>query len=104
MTLGGISLRAYVTFDLVLRSTNLWIAPYSEYQEFLHDTILQMRNDGFNFQEIADWLNQNDYKTPRGKMFRNAHAHSILKKKKIRDERLRREYPAKVENFDVVFV
>jgi len=66
--------------------------------------ILKMRNEGFSYNAIADFLNKNDFKTPRGKKFRNAHAHSILKKKKIRDERLGREYPVVIENFDVVFV
>lgn len=101
---GGIGLQAYVTFDLVLKSTNLWVAPYSEYQEFLHQTISDMREKDFTFHEIADWLNDNGYKTPRGKKFRSPHAHSIIKKKKIRDERLGRDYPAVLENFDILFI
>ena len=31
--------------------------------------------------ELQTWLNDNGYKTTRGKKFRNAHAHSIVKKK-----------------------
>lgn len=104
MTNGGLGLCAFITFELTLRSTKLWIAPYSEYQEFLYQTISQMRSEGFNFKEIADWLNDNGYKTTRGKSFRNAHTHSIIKKKKIREERLSREFPADIENFNLLFV
>ena len=75
----------YFTFTLEVRFTNLWVAPYSSYQQFLYDTICGFRKDGWNYQQIADWLNQNDYKTPRGKKFLNAHAHSIVKKRKIRE-------------------
>ena len=41
------------------------LAPYSEYQQFLYDTITDLREKGWNYRQIADWLNQNDYKTPR---------------------------------------
>lgn len=103
MTLGGVGLRAYATFDLIIRTTKLWIAPYSEYQKSLHDMILDMRSKGLTFTEIANHLNENGYKTTRGKRFQNAHAHSILKKKTIRDSRLKKEYEPVIENFDLKF-
>jgi len=40
------------------------------------------------YRKISHWLNENGYKTPRGKRFFNTHVHSILKKKRIRDERM----------------
>ena len=46
-----------------------------------------------SFNQIADHLNQKGIETVRGKVFRGAHVHSIIKKKKMRDERLKREYP-----------
>ncbi len=104
MTLGGVGLRAYATFDLVIHTTKLWIAPYSEYQQSLYDLILRMREKNFTFTEIADHLNESGYKTVRGKKFRNAHAHSILKKKTIRDKRLGREYKPVIENFNLLFL
>ena len=94
----------YLTFHANLRSSNLWVAPYSEYQTELHNTISDLRDRGLNFKQIADWLNENGYSTPRGKKFRNAHAHSIIKKKRIRDERLSRECQVAVYNFDLRFV
>ena len=76
---------AYLIFHLKLRASNLLVAPYTEYQQFLYETISKYLEEGWNYQQIADWLNDNGYKTPRGKKFRNAHAHSIVKKKKIRE-------------------
>ena len=43
--------------------------------------------------QIADWLNENGHLTPRGKKFRNNHVHSIVKKKRLKDEKLAKEYP-----------
>ena len=94
----------YLTFVLSVRTTHLWVAPYSQYQQFLYDTICGFREKGWNYRQIADWLNQNDYKTPRGKKFLNAHAHSIVKKKKIREVRLTKMYPSKLSNFALRFV
>ena len=35
--------------------------------------------------EISDFLNSRNMKAPGGKNFRDAHAHSIVKKKKVKD-------------------
>ena len=94
----------YLTFLLSVRASHLWIAQYSEYQQFLYLTITGLREKGLNYRQIADWLNENDYKTPRGKKFLNAHAHSIVKKKKIREVRLTKMYPPKLSNFALRFV
>tara|TARA_Y100001934_G_scaffold76508_1_gene95186 strand:+ start:260 stop:469 length:210 start_codon:yes stop_codon:yes gene_type:complete len=40
------------------------------------------------YRKIAEWLNKQGYKTVRGKKFFNTHVFSILKKKRIREERL----------------
>ena len=73
---------------MVLTSRNLQIAPYSDYQTELHDLIQNLHDEGMGYRKIAQWLNENGYKTPRGKRFFNTHVYSILKKKRIRDERL----------------
>ena len=39
-----------------------------------------------NDVQIANWLNENGYLTPRGNTFRNNHVHSIAKKRKRRLE------------------
>ena len=45
------------------------------------------------FNQIADHLNKKGIETVRGKKFKGAHVHSIIKKKRMRDEKLEREYP-----------
>ena len=78
---------AYLIFHLKLRASNLLVAPYTEYQQVLFVTINDLREKGWNYRQIAYWLNQNDYKTPRGKMFHGSHVHSIVKKKRVREEK-----------------
>ena len=46
-----------------------------------------------SFNQIADHLNKKKILSVRGKKFRGAHVHSILKKKRMRDKKLEREYP-----------
>ena len=41
-----------------------------------------------NDVQIANWLNNNGHKTPRGNIFRNNYVHSIVKKRKRRLENL----------------
>ena len=57
----------YFTFEVEGRISNLWVAPYSSYEQCLYDTLCKFRKKGWNYQEIADWFNSNDYKTTRGK-------------------------------------
>ena len=45
------------------------------------------------FNQIADHLNKKKILSVRGKSFRGAHVHSIMKRKRMRDEKLEREYP-----------
>lgn len=97
-------IETYLTFDLTVRASHLWVAPYTEYQNYLCETILEFRDKGWNFQQIADWFNENGITTVRGKKFRNAHAHSIVKKKKIRDVRINKKYEPKLSNFALRFL
>ena len=45
------------------------------------------------FNQIADHLNKKKILSARGKTFRGGHIHSIMKRKRVRDEKLEREYP-----------
>ena len=45
------------------------------------------------FNRIADHLNKKKILSVREKKFRGAHVHSIMKRKRMRDEKLEREYP-----------
>ena len=45
------------------------------------------------FNEIADHLNKKKILSVRGKQFRGGHVHSIIKRKRVRDEKLKEKYP-----------
>ena len=66
---------------------------YTEYQYFLYDTISELREKGITFNQIADHLNKKKILSVRGKQFRGAHVHSIIKRKRMRDEKVDRDYP-----------
>ena len=89
---------------MVLRTGNLLVGNYSDYQHFLHDTIKDLHDGGMGYRKISDWLNEKGYKTPRGKRFTNTHVFSILKKKRLRDERLNQEVEREYRNFDLWFI
>ena len=69
------------------------ISLYSEYQFFLYETIIEQREKGKTFDQIAEWFNKKGYLSVRGKNFKGNHVHSIIKKKRLKDEKLKREYP-----------
>ena len=45
------------------------------------------------FNQIADHLNKKKILSVRGKTFRGGHVHSIMKRKRMRDEEFRERYP-----------
>jgi len=89
---------------MVLTTRNLIVAPYSDYQTELHDIIQTLHDEGLGYRKIAQWLNERGYTTPRGKRFFNNHVFSILKKKRLRDERLNREVEVEYRNFSLEFM
>ena len=56
------------------------------------------------FVATAEWLNEKRYLTVRGKKFRGAHVHSILKKRLAKEELLNREYPLVWSDFSMEVV
>ena len=85
----GYSLR----FSLELTSANLWLPPYSTYQQELFDLISKLHDeDGLNFKQISDWLNDHHYLTPRGHTFMQKHVWSIYQKKNRSIKRFSREF------------
>ena len=82
----------YFTFDLDVVASHLHGSNYTEYQQFLYETVSRLRAKHWSFPKIANWLNENGYPTVRGKTFRSAHVHSIVRKKRVKDERLSKRY------------
>ena len=88
-------------FTLTYRSPALTGNYYSDYQFFLYETIIEHREEGKTFDQIAEWLNEKGYLSVRGKKFKGAHVHSIAKKRKRRLEILDREPTLSISNINV---
>ena len=63
-----------------------------------------MHDSGIGYRKIAQWLNAHGYKTPRGFEFKNTHVFSILKKKKVRDERQNKRYELEMGKLSMILL
>ena len=70
----------------------------------MYQTISEHREKGKTFNQIAEWLNKKGYLSVRGKKFKGNHVHSIVKKKRLKDEKLEREYPEVWSDFSLEVV
>ena len=91
----------FFCFTITYRRPSFNVPLYSEYQFFLYQTITDQREKGKTFDQIAEWLNKKDYLSVRGKKFKGNHVHSIVKKKRLKDEKLEREYPEVWSDFSL---
>ena len=91
-------------FSLTYRRPPFNVPQYSEYQFFLCETITEQREKGKTFDQIAEWLNKKGYQSVRGKKFKGNHVHSIVKTKRLKDEKLEREYPEVWSDFSLEVV
>ena len=91
-------------FTLTCRSPALTGNYYSDYQFFLYETITEQRKEGKTFDQIAEWLNKEGYLSVRGKKLKGNHIHSIVKKKRLKDEKLERQYPEVWSDFSLEVV
>jgi len=83
----------FFCFTITIRRPPLTASHYTEYQYFLYETISKLREKRMTFNQIADQLNKKKIRSTRGKKFSGANVHSIMKRKRVRDEKLEREYP-----------
>ena len=102
----GVVFPADVIFNFIItyRSPALFGSHYSSYQLFLYQTISEHREKEITFNAIAEWFNKEGYLTLRGKRFKGAHVHSILRKRLAKEELLKGEYPAIWSNFSLEVV
>ncbi len=84
---------AFYRFTITQRTPHLNVPHYSQYQYFLYQTITHKRKKGKTFDQIAEWLNKKGYLSVRRKKFKDNNVHSIVKKKRLIDEKLEKEYP-----------
>ena len=105
----GCAVDAFFCFTITIRRPILHMPKYSKYQYFLYETISKLREKGMTFNQVADHLNKKGILSVRGKKFKSAHVHSIRKKKRIKDEKLEKEYPEvrsdfRLETFDKTLI
>ena len=75
---------------------------YSEHQQYLYDTSKKLYGEGLGYRKISNLFNELDIKTTRGNEFKGNYVFSILKKGKIREERLNTESKWKIEKVKVL--
>jgi len=71
----------------------LWDTPYSEYQQYLYDRVVELRSlkvTPMSYLKIAELFKSEGLLTHSGKEFKATHVFSIYKKGKVREERLNR--------------
>ena len=88
-------------FSITYRRPPFSVPQYSQYQFFLYETITAYREKGKTFDQIGERLNKKGYLSVRGKKFKGNHIHSIVNKKRLKDEKLEREYPERRSEFDL---
>ena len=91
-------------FSITYRRPPFYLPQYSQYQFFLYQTIIEQREKGKTFDQIAEWFNEKGYLSVRGKKFKCNHVYSIVKKKRLKDEKLEREYPEVWSDFSLEVV
>ena len=92
---------AFFCFTTTIRLPILQIPHYTEYQYFLYETISKLREKGMTFNQIADHLNKKKILSVRGKTFRGEYIHSIMKRKRMRDEKLKERYSEVRSDFNL---
>ena len=91
-------------FSITYRRPPFNVPQYSQYQFFLYETITEHSDKGKTFDQIAEWLNKKGYLSVRAKKFKGNHVHSIVKTKRLKDEKLEREYPEVWSDFSLEVV
>ena len=99
----------YVCFIVSVRTNKLiYSPPYSKRQECLHTLIKYLHDERqMGYRKISQFLNSVNIKTQRNKTFSNSSVHSILKRKKQRDERMvfrNKEYPVSMSKMTLEFL
>ena len=85
-------LKLIVRFSFSITTTKLWESNYSEYQQYLYNRICEYKHHfltPIGYRKISKILNDEGLKTPRNTEFTNSKVHSIYKKGKIREERIK---------------
>ena len=91
----------YLLISVDYYSATLWNVPYSEYQEFLFNSIHNLHLEGKTYKEASDLLKSQGYTSPTGKPLDHKICWSIHKKRLRRLEKIGRKYEPEI--IDVKF-
>ena len=84
---------SFLIINVLFKSSNLWVSPYSQYQQRLFNIIRSQHDEqGKNFVEICNYLISNGYKSTRGKDLTQSIVWSIYTKKKKSIQRFGRVF------------
>jgi hypothetical protein len=89
---------------MVLETGSLWHGAYSQESQDLYDRIMELRAEGLGYRRIAKRLNNEGVKTPRGKLWLPQSVFSLIKKRRIRDERLTAPPTIRYQNSGIFFL
>ena len=93
-----------MTFTVKITAPCLKKIRYSPYQQVLWKIIRDKHKTGMGYRRISDWLNEHGYTTPREHEFKNTHVFSILKKKKVRNERQNKRYELQIGKLSMILL
>ena len=94
----------FLQFTITVSSSNLNNYFYSEHQQYLYDTIKELHGKGLGYKKISNWFNEQKIKTPRGSEFKGSYVFSILKKGKIRENRINREFDSVISDVKIYYI
>ena len=97
------NIQVFMSFTIKITASHLRKIRYAPHQHELWNICNSMREEGATFLSIAKHLNENGYKSTRGKLFKNSHIRSILKNKLIADNRINKIYEPIIENLQIYF-
>ena len=96
----------YLTFNVIIGSNNLTPhKEYSEQQQSNYQLIKSLHDSGLGYRKIAQHLNEKGIKTARGNSWVNTQVFSVIKKYKLRMDRIenvrQKKYPIEVGKFEL---
>ena len=92
----------FFTCIVEITSPLFWVLPLSKEQEEKYNIIKKMRDKGFTFLEISDYLNTSEYKPQRTENFTSQQVFGLFDKMNKRIKRLQKITPLKIYNFGLV--
>ena len=93
-----------IKFTVSISGTNLNYYPeYNVHQKFLFEKCIELKKSSLGYRKISNWFNAQNIKTPIGNEFKGNYVFSILKKGRIREERMNIESEWKIEEVKIDF-